>query len=237
MRALLLAAGLGTRLRPLTRSIPKCLVPVQGKALLDYWLDHLLAAGTFDRVLINTHHFADRVRDHIAASRWAARVDIVHEPELLGTAGTVKAHRCYFGADSFVVAHADNLTTFDAAALLAGHCQRPAHCVLTMLTFRTDNPRQCGILELDESGVVVGFHEKTEHPPGDLANAAVYVMSPQAADLVAAMPGQVIDFSTQVIPALVGRIFTVENRFYHRDIGTLESLRQANADFAARRMV
>jgi mannose-1-phosphate guanylyltransferase len=236
VRALLLAAGLGTRLRPLTRSIPKCLVPVQGRALLAYWLDHLLAAGTCDRVLVNTHYFAARVRHHVAGSRWAARVDIVHEPELLGTAGTVKANRRYFGAESFIVAHADNLTTFDTAGLLAGHSERPPHCVMTMLTFRADNPRQCGIVKLDGRGVVAGFHEKAENPPGDLANAAVYVLSPEAADLVAAIPGEVIDFSTQVIPCLVGRIFTVENRGYHRDIGTIESLRQANADFPGRGM-
>lgn len=233
MRALLLAAGLGTRLRPLTQSIPKCLVPVQGRPLLDYWLEHLLDGSDFERVLINTHYFADRVRSHVAASRWASRVDLVYEPELLGTAGTIKANRGYFGSESFLVGHADNLTTFDVSSFLNGHSQRPPLCVMTMLTFRADNPRQCGILELDDRGIVIGFHEKVDNPPGDLANAAVYLLSSEAADFVATMTGPVIDFSTEVIPHLVGRIYAVENRGYHRDIGTIESLRQANVDFAA----
>jgi mannose-1-phosphate guanylyltransferase len=232
LRALLLAAGLGTRLRPLTHSIPKCLVQVQGRALLDYWLDHLLADGTFERVLINTHYFADRVRDHIAASRWAARVDLTHEVELLGTGGTVKANRAYFGSQSFLVAHADNLTTFDKGEFLADHFRRPSDCLMTMLTFRADNPTQCGVLELDGRGVVVGFHEKVANPPGNLANAAVYMLAPEALDFVVNAPGSVIDLSTQIIPRLVGSIFTVENRGYHRDIGTIESLQRANADLA-----
>ena len=83
MRALLLAAGLGTRLRPLTETVPKCLVPIHGKPLLDYWLEHLFDAG-IERVLINLHWLPDVVRAHVAASPWNDRIDLVHERESAG---------------------------------------------------------------------------------------------------------------------------------------------------------
>ncbi len=233
MRALLLAAGLGTRLDPITRSVPKCLVPIRGRPLIDYWFDHLFASGLVERVLVNTHYLAYQVQDHVAHSRWAARIDLVHEAELLGTAGTIKANRDYFGSEDFLVAHADNLTTFDVAQFVAAHAARPAHCALTMLTFRTDDPRSCGIVELGASEVVVGFHEKVDDPPGNLANAAVYLLTPEVADFTARSGGRMIDFSTQIIPHFVGRIFAVVGRGYHRDIGTIESLRRANEDAAA----
>src|SRR5579863_4066102 len=96
MRALLLAAGLGTRLRPVTDSVPKCLVPIQGRPLLDYWLELLLPAP-IERVLVNTYYLADQVRAYHAASPWRARVDLVHEAVLFGTGGTVLANRGWFG--------------------------------------------------------------------------------------------------------------------------------------------
>jgi mannose-1-phosphate guanylyltransferase len=233
MRALLLAAGLGTRLYPITKSVPKCLVPIRGRPLIDYWFDHLFASGAFERVLVNTHYLANQVEEHVANSRWADRIDLVHEDELLGTAGTIKANRRYFGSESFLVAHADNLTTFDVAHFIAAHAARPAYCAVTMLTFHTDDPRSCGIVELNEKGIVIGFHEKVENPPGDLANAAVYIFTPEVAEFIAAAPGPAIDLSTEIIPHFIDRIQAVEGRGYHRDIGTVESLRRANADAAA----
>jgi mannose-1-phosphate guanylyltransferase len=102
---------------------------------------------------------------------------------------------------------------------------------MTMLAFRTDDPRSCGILEVDGLGVVGAFHEKVENPPGNLANAAVYILEPEITDYVLALGKPVIDLQTEVIPAFVGRILAVENRGYHRDIGTAESLRKAHLEF------
>jgi mannose-1-phosphate guanylyltransferase len=97
MRALLLAAGIGSRLRPLTETVPKCLVPIHGRPLLDYWLELLFSGGT-ERVLINTHWLADHVRDYVASCRWRPRIDLVHEGTLLGTGGTILANRATLGA-------------------------------------------------------------------------------------------------------------------------------------------
>jgi len=229
LRALLLAAGLGTRLRPLTLTTPKCLVPIQGKPLLDYWLESLFSAD-IERVLINTHWLANVVRDHVARSPFRDRIDLVHEDQLLGTGGTILANRKWFGAGPFLVAHADNLTNFNVAEFVAAHERRPRACVLTILAFRTDSPTSCGILEIGIQGIVTGFHEKVENPPGDLANAAVYICEPEIAAFIASLGKPNVDFSTEVIPAFLQRIYAVATDGYHRDIGTSEALSRAQAE-------
>jgi len=230
MRALLLAAGIGSRLRPLTDTTPKCLVPVHDRPLLDYWLD-LVFEGGIERALLNTHWLADQVRAHVAQSVWCRRIDLVHEDELLGTGGTVLANRDWFGRDPFLVAHADNLTDFDVAGLIKAHRNRPAGCIMTMLAFRTDDPSSCGILDLDTHQRVIAFHEKVANPPGNLANGAVYIFEPDVIDDVAKLGKRVVDLSTEIIPNYLGRILCVETDGYHRDIGNPESLRRAHSEF------
>jgi mannose-1-phosphate guanylyltransferase len=233
MRALLLAAGIGSRLLPITATTPKCLVVINGRPLLDYWLELLFGAG-IERVLVNTHWLAEQVDAYVKASRWASRIDLVHEAELLGTGGTVLANREWFQGRPFILAHADNLTDFDVAGLIEAHRTRPSGHLMTMLGFRTDDPRSCGILELDDRRTVVAFHEKVEHPPGNLANGAVYVFEPEIIDAIAGRGNPMVDLSAEVIPGFVGRILCVETNDYHRDIGTPESLRRACAEFRER---
>ena len=230
MRALLLAAGMGTRLRPLTDTTPKCLVPVQGRPLLDYWLE-LLFGGRIERVLINTHWLGDQVRSHVERSLWRQRIDLVHEPHLLGTGGTILANRDWFGPGPFLVAHADNLTDFDVAGLIAAHRGRPPGCVMTMLAFRADDPRSCGTLELDAQNVVQAFHEKVANPPGNLANAAVYILEPEVVAEALSLGKAEVDLSTEVIPRFLRKILSVETKGYHRDIGNAESLLRANSEY------
>ena len=234
MRVLLLAAGHGTRLRPLTDTTPKCLVTIAGKPLLDYWLERLFAVPDVERVLINTHWLADQVRAHAAGSDFADRIDLVHETTLLGPGGTVVANRTWLGDGPVLVAHAANLTSFDLPSFIADHAARAPRCAMSMLAFRPDTPKSCGILELDTEGVVVAFHEKVESPPGNLANAAVYLMEREVMDYAVGLGRPVVDLSTEVIPAFLGRIQSVETDGYHRDIGTPESLAQAEKDFGAR---
>ncbi len=230
MRALLLAAGIGSRLRPLTNTTPKCLVRVHDRPLLDYWLD-LVFEGGIERALLNTHWLPEQVRAHVAKSRWQDRIDLVHEDELLGTGGTVLANRAWFGDQPFLVAHADNLTDFDVKGLLSAHRGRPSGCIMTMLAFRTDDPSSCGILELDSGHRVIAFHEKVKNPPGNLANGAVYVFDPEVITDIAALGKPVVDLSTEIIPNYLGRILCVETSGYHRDIGNPESLRRAHLEF------
>lgn len=230
MRALLLAGGFGTRLRPLTDHIPKCLVPVKGKPLLEYWLDLLFQSG-IEAAIVNTHYLPEPVRTFVAGSPWRDRIKLAHENVLLGTGGTVLRNREFFDGEAFIVAHADNLTCFDPRAFIACHRARPPGCEITMMTFESDDPRSCGIVEEDESSVVTAFHEKVEHPPGNHANAAVYIFEPSVIDFLAALGKEVIDLSTEVIPQYIGRIATFHNSGYHRDIGNPESLRLAEQEF------
>ena len=231
MRALLLAAGLGTRLRPLTDRVPKCLVPIRGRPLLGYWLT-LLFDGGVERTLVNTHYLPQLVQNYIAASPWRERVTLVHEETLLGTGGTVLHNRDFFGPRAFLVGHADNLTCFNLREFSARHAQRPTGVAITMMTFETDDPQSCGIVEEDAHGLVLAFHEKVANPPGTTANAAVYIFELEVVDFMATLGKEIIDLSTEVIPFFLGRIQTFHNTGYHRDIGTPESLRRANLEFS-----
>jgi mannose-1-phosphate guanylyltransferase len=229
-RALLLAGGEGTRLRPLTLTTPKCLAPIRGRPLLGIWLDLLFNAG-IGRALVNTAYLPDQVRAFCRASPWASRIDLVHEEKLLGTAGTLRANAPYFeGGGAFFMAHADNLSHFSVEAFFAAHARRPVECIGTMMTFATERPRECGIVETDARGVAVSVHEKVENPPGNLANAAVFVLEPAIFKDLARLP-LATDFCRDIVPALGGRWYTFHNATYHRDIGSPAALEQAQRDF------
>jgi mannose-1-phosphate guanylyltransferase len=228
--ALLLAAGPGSRLAPLTDRVPKCLVSIQGRPLLSYWLDLLGKAGLAP-IIVNTHHRAGAVRDFVAASPWRNRVILAREERLLGTGGTILANRGRLAGGTFFAAHADNLSRFDLAEFIAAHRRRPAGCLMTMLLFRTPTPESCGIVELDRRGVAVAFHEKAANPPGDLANGAVYLFEPEVFVPLASIAAPKPDISLDLIPLCLGRIFTWFNGDYHRDIGTPESYAAAEREF------
>ena len=122
------------------------------------------------------------------------------------------------------------MTNFDVADFIVSHQQRPRSCVLTMLAFRTDAPTTCGILETGSQNIVTGFHEKVANPPGDLANAAVYICEPEITAFIASLGKRRVDFSTEVIPSFLNRIYAVPTKGYHRDIGTPEALSRAQAE-------
>jgi len=227
LRALLLAAGLGTRLRPITLHTPKCLVPVAGEPLLGRWLRQLEAAGC-EAVLINTHYLSDQVVAFVQERPSSAMgVQTIHEPELLGTAGTLLANRAFFEGATGLLIHSDNAMAGDLQGLLVAHAARPMHCLLTMLTFCTDQPRSCGIVATDGQGVVTAFHEKVADPPGNCANGALYAFDAPFLERLAGMTPQPSDFSTEVIPNLMGRIQSWHTGQPYLDIGTPEALATA----------
>lgn len=227
MRAILLAAGCGTRLRPLTNKIPKCLVPIKGKPLLEIWLERLTEAaiGPF---LINTHYLPEQVGTYIESSLYRDHVTVVHEHELQGTAGTLVANLDFFQGEDGLLIHADNYCLANLQAFVQAHLERPPECVLTMMTFYTDTPSSCGIVELDDRGVVIGFHEKVSNPPGNLANGAVYILSAELLEKIGKEMFDVKDFSTEVLHRFIGRIYTYNTVDVFMDIGTPESYTRAN---------
>lgn len=230
MRALLLSAGLGTRLRPITEVVPKCLVPINGKPLLEYWLENLTQAG-IDKFLINTSYLAEQVEDFVQSSKYRSKITLVHEETLLNTGGTLLANREFFEDEPFMLVHADNLSLCDFKMFINSHLKKPVNCEMTMMLFKTDNPSACGIVELNKQGVVKKFYEKVQNPPSNLANGAVYICEPSLFDFLEALNKKKIDFSNDVLPNYIGRINTYLNDIYHRDIGTVESYALAQIEY------
>ena len=111
---------------------------------------------------------------------------------------------------------------------MEAHKNRPPECVMTMMTFRAESPSSCGIVELDECGVVIGFHEKVAKPPGNLANGAVYILSAELLAMIAKEMHSVTDFSTEVLNRFVGKIYSYETSEVFLDVGTPETYKQAN---------
>jgi len=224
VKALLLAAGFGTRLKPLTDVTPKCLMPIKNQPLLDVWLEKLTNVGV-GPFLINTHYLFNQVEEYAKTSKYKDEIQLVYEPELLGTAATIKANYNFLaGSDCFLI-HADNYCLTDFNQFINAHNQRPLNCVMTMMSFQTETPETCGILEIDKNGIVVGFHEKVKNPPGNLANGAVYILSSELIEWINLR--NITDFSTQVIPFWLGKIANFENKNIHIDIGSVESYNRA----------
>ena len=227
MRAILLAAGYGSRLRPLTNTIPKCMVPINGRPLLDIWLSNLSQAG-IGPFLVNTHYLSEQVVAYINSSHFAGEVNLVHESSLLGTAGTLIHNAQFFGRDDGMLIHADNFCRADFQEFIKAHHERPSECMMTMMTFRTDTPSLCGIVELDNKGVVVSFYEKVASPPGNLANGAIYILSNEMITILLSEYATATDFSTEILPHFIGKIFTYETQDVFLDIGTPEAYAIAN---------
>lgn len=228
MKAIILAAGLGTRLRPITDTTPKCLVPINGVPLLELWLRDCERAGV-EAVLVNTHHLAERLEEFVA-SRRGVPVTLAYEPTLLGSAGTIAANWSFVDGDaSFLVVYADNLTTFPLSKLTAFHATHDQ--IASMALFRSPNPSACGVVEMDSAGLVTGFWEKPANPPGNLVNAGLYVFRREVRQY---LPREVpSDVGGALMPALVGRSKGLPISGYFIDIGTLENYHRAQADYAA----
>ena len=227
LRALLLAAGLGTRLRPLTFHTPKCLVQIGGEPLLGRWLRHLEQVGC-EAVLVNTHYLATEVESFLKG--WNSpimEVHTVHEPNLLGTAGTLISNSDFFSGTTGLFIHADNAMASSLTPFLNAHFERQPQCLLTMLSFETSTPSSCGIIEIDDKGVVRNFYEKVPNPPGNRANGALYAFDQSLLNFVSTMSPPPSDFSTQVIPRLLGRIQTYHTEEVYLDVGTPEALKAA----------
>ena len=176
MKGFLLAAGNGTRLRPLTNVIPKCLVPIRGVPLLGIWLTWCAKYGV-DQVLINTHSYSDRVKEFVATYRGPVEVTMTDEPELLGSAGTLHVNRAFVaGEQEFAVLYADVLTNCRFDSMLDFHRLRQAKT--TVGTYRVLNPTQCGIFVVDEKGRVTEFTEKPTVPKSDIAFSGVLIGGP-----------------------------------------------------------
>jgi NDP-sugar pyrophosphorylase family protein len=236
VKAIILAAGAGTRLRPLTDACPKPMLPIAGRPLLAHTLDWLRRHGVTEAAL-NLHHLPGVVRDGLGdGGAWCMALRYSYEPELLGTAGAVRtiAERFPGWIDrTFLVIYGDLLLDLDLQDLAVFHQANGA--ALTMALKRTATPRSQGMVEVDAQGRVRRFVEK---PPawegGDLANAGVYLCEPA---VLGAIPPGFSDFGHDVIPAMLAKGAPVYGRLargYLLDIGTPEAYAQAQRDWESR---
>lgn len=230
MKAFLLAAGLGTRLRPITDTRPKCLVPIGGKPLLQWWAELFWKHGITE-VLINTHYLPDPVREFIKKnnnSLSGVKFYEAYEEVLVGSGGTVRNNKSFVeGEKDFLICYADNLTDINLTNLIASHASYGG--VLTMALFCTEKPKECGIVELDDRKRIIGFVEKPETPKSNLANAGIYVANNAIFEY---MDDKVfLDFGKNILPKLVGKMYGWENSDYLLDIGTMDNYKKAQIEW------
>jgi mannose-1-phosphate guanylyltransferase len=220
VKAILLAAGHGSRLGPLTACVPKCLVEIGRRPLLAIWLE-LLASHGVREVLVNTHHLAEKVARFSESWSGLPRIRLTYEKTLLGSAGTLAANSEYVaGEDCFLVCNADNLTDIDLTSLVGFHRDREA--LVTMTVFHAERPCECGIVEMDGTGLILGFEEKPEHPKGSVANGGIYVMSPEILQHVPNVAPA--DIAQHLLPRCLGRIYAFAWDGVLIDVGTPRGL-------------
>lgn len=228
MKAFLLAAGKGSRLRPLTDDIPKCLVPIRGRPLLKIWLEHLGRHGV-EEVLINTHHHARQVEDFVQAFNGQLRIRLEYEPVLLGSGGTLWRYRDFVKTEeAFWVIYGDNLSLVNLHEMHAYHSAHEG--LLTIGLFQTETPRACGVALMNEAGRVVEFEEKPALPKGNLANAGIYLVRKEIFREVLWDCPTPLDFGYQILPQLVGKMYGHVIYDYHLDIGTPENYQRAQEE-------
>jgi len=227
MKAILLVGGEGTRLRPLTETIPKPLVPLVDRPFLGHVLDHLARHGVGE-VLLSSPYLEGVFAAFLARRRSGPAVTWVAEPIPLGTGGaTANAARTL--RETFLVLNGDILTDMDLSALLADHRARGA--MATIALSRVDDARQYGLVTADEAGRVLEFREKPVDPAPGLVNVGTYVLEPEA---VAGVPtDRWVSIEREVFPGLIDSGATVHafvSHGYWMDLGTPENYLQATFD-------
>jgi NDP-sugar pyrophosphorylase family protein len=238
MRALILAAGEGTRLRPLTLDRPKPMLPVGGRPILEH-LVLLLRDHGISEVAINLHYRPEVITRHFGdGADFRVEITYSHEPRLLGSAGAAKQLDWFLGTDGdpFLVLYGDVLADIDLHALIQTH--RTNRSFGTLVLYEVEDPSRCGIVDVEPDGSIKRFVEKPAPGTitGNLANAGIYVLEPEVLRHIPR--GRMFDFGTDVFPALLAESYSLHGTRldgYLLDIGSPERYQQAEADYAAGR--
>lgn len=229
MKALILAAGIGSRLRPVTDVIPKPLVPINGKPLFQYHLESLSYYGVTD-VLTNTHYLHNQIENFVDLYNKAhsnITITTSYEENLLGSARTLKENKVFFeNEDNFIVVYGDNLTTINYGALISFHKEKGG--VVTIAAYTEPHPETKGIIVFDDDKRVCKFIEKPkgEQIISNYANAGIYLINKEIFKYLENINENVIDFGFHVFPYLLENnipMYVYEMSEFLLDIGTLES--------------
>jgi NDP-sugar pyrophosphorylase family protein len=235
MKGMILAAGKGTRLRPLTNHLPKPMLPLAGRPLLEHIIVHLRDCGV-DNLAVNLHHLPSIVMDYFGdGSRWDVQLRYSVEQNLLGSAGGVKQLQSFFD-ETFLVYYGDVFTVADFQPMIEFH--KKSGALATMGLYRVPDPWNRGIVELDETQTIARFAEKPAKDQvfSDLANAGIYVLEPAVLDYIPT--GQPHDFGHDVFPDMLAggeqiKGFVIEDWLI--DIGLPEKYEEADRIVSAMR--
>ncbi len=231
MKAMILAAGLGTRLRPLTEEISKPMVPIVNRPVMEHIVE-LLARHGFREIFVNLHYHPEVITKHFGdGSKWGVTISYSYEEELLGTAGGVKRLERELGSDTFLVISGDALTDLDLTSLTDFH--RKTGGLATLVLTPVEDPSKYGVVIVDEDRRIRGFQEKPSRSEArsNLANSGIYVFEPGVLDMIPA--GQFYDFGSQLFPRFVEEgvpFFGYLHEDYWNDVGSFEEYKAGNFD-------
>lgn len=227
MKALVLAAGRGSRLGNITDNLPKPLVEVKNKPVIDYLIRKLIDLNVSE-IFINMHYKHELLEKFVLDSNYRTKITLIYEPKLLGTAGTLKSLIDELSTEDFIVMHADNYFQDDLKRLKQKHLENRSDCLITLGTFLVLNPEKFGTFELDDDDNVIKFFEKEHNSPSKIANSAIYFMKPGIKVMINKLNEHENDISLHLIPKLLGKIKALELKGFFYDIGTPGSLTLAN---------
>jgi len=219
---MLLSAGFGTRLRPLTNNTPKCLVEINGQPILQIWLEKLARLGVHE-VLINTHYLSDQVISFVKQYESSMNIIVAHEEVLLGTAGTVLKNSSFVDTDCFLV-HTDTYIQDHLEGFVSFHRQREI-LMFSAVGFKVRDPSNYGTFTLDDAGIISGFYEKVIDPPSNLASAACFLIRPVFIEWMKKTNPNALDFSSDILTKALCLGGVYETSLPVFDIGTIPSLR------------
>ena len=223
-KCILLAAGLGTRLQPITNNTPKCLVEIHGKPLLEHWLILLHKHG-ITNVLINTHHLSEQISSYIETLDTPLEVILSYEKDLLGSLGTITSNKNFYkDEECILVANADNLTNINLTKFIKCHFSHNFDATITLM--ETINPRECGIVEMGNNNEIINYQEKPINPENNIANAGVYLFNSSIFKNLGARVGS-SDIGHDLLPNLIGQSYGYLLDEFIIDIGTKSSLDKA----------
>jgi len=223
MKAFILAAGNGTRLRPLTDNAPKCLLPIQGVPLLEIWLNNCKAAG-ITGVLVNAHAHAEAVKQFAATQKNGVKVSVAEETRLPGSAGTLAENRKFVAGDeAFFVLYGDVLTNVDLRRMLAFHRQK--NLAATLGIYQAPDPTRCGVVSMDEDDVIHEFVEKPARPVSNWAFSGVMICGREIFDFLP--DRRPADIGFDLLPKMAGKMAGYRISEYLIDIGTPENYQTA----------
>lgn len=226
MKALVLAAGMGTRLRDIAPNTPKPLMEIGGIPLLQIIVEKLFKLGVSE-VIINTHYLHKQIEDFVSQLSYRDKIKLVFESELLGTGGTLKKNFSRLADDDFFILHGDNYFADSLQNLVSRHQASADSVLVSMGTFVVHDPKDFGTLSVDNNSVVTEYFEKNPKSLFKTANSAIYIMKPAMAEFVKDMKEYENDLSRDLIPKLLNKILAVPLDGFFLDIGTPDNYKLA----------